>query len=104
MNNVTSWLDIVNKYGPVVGFMLAQVAAVGFFIWRDWKRESFLLTRIESLEKEMREKLYPLAEECKGVLSQAITVIERNTRIIESWFFEKAPRRPSDYDNRSDES
>lgn len=61
--------DFLQQYGPLAG-------AVLFFVWRDWKREDRLTSRIEKLEDEQREIILPLVE-------KSTTVIARNTDVME---------------------
>jgi len=54
---------LLEQFGPLVGVIL-------FFIWRDWKREDALSTRVESLENYQRDTLYHLVERSTTALAQ----------------------------------
>jgi len=45
------------------------VALVGFFVWRDWKREASMALNIRSLEVEMRELLKELVTKTTEALT-----------------------------------
>ena len=61
--------ELLKEFGPLAG-------AVLFFVWRDWKREDRLTTRIEKLEDEQRKIILPLVE-------KATTVIAENTFVLQ---------------------
>ena len=63
---VQTWSEILRDFGPLIGIVL-------FFIWRDWKREDRLVSRVDSLEKYQQETLVSLVKE-------NITVIAANTQ------------------------
>lgn len=67
-------LDILSQYGPFCGLL---VIAVGFFMWRDWKRELRLTKRIETLEADTRDTLIPLLRETSAVIARNTLVMER---------------------------
>jgi hypothetical protein len=69
-------IEIVKMYGP---FLLAVV----FFLWRDWKREDRLGTRINQLEDEQREVILPLVKECTAVITRNTAVMERLEKFLE---------------------
>ena len=54
-----------------------------FFVWRDYRREDKLTTRVELLEEEQREVLLPLVEESTKVIAVNMEVIRQNTRVME---------------------
>ena len=68
------WL--FQNYGPFV-------AAVVFFIWRDYCREDRLTTRIKELENEQREVILPLVKNCTEVITKSTQVMEQNTKVME---------------------
>lgn len=70
------WPQLVQQYGPLC-------AACIFFVWRDWKREDRLTSRIEKLEDEQRNVILPLVE-------KATAVIERNSAVIERFGFHES--------------
>lgn len=57
------FLQLLKDFGPLAG-------AVLFFIWRDWKREDRLTTRIEKLEDETRKVIIPLVEKATAVIAE----------------------------------
>lgn len=61
---------LFKEFGPLVG-------AVLFFIWRDWKREDRLTSRVEKLEDEQRETILPLVEKSTTVISANTEVMRR---------------------------
>lgn len=64
------FVDMIQQFGPLAG-------AVLFFVWRDWKREDRLTSRIEKLEDEQREIILPLVEKTTAVIAQNTLVMER---------------------------
>jgi len=68
------WL--LQNYGPFV-------AAVVFFIWRDYRREDRLTTRIGELEEEQRKVILPLVKNCTEVITKSTQVMEQNTKVME---------------------
>jgi hypothetical protein len=69
------WL--FQNYGPFV-------AAVVFFIWRDYRREDRLSTRIRELEEEQREVILPLVKSCTEVITRNTQVMEQNVQVMEN--------------------
>ena len=68
------WL--FQNYGPFV-------AAVVFFIWRDYCREDRLTTRIKELEDEQREVILPLVTNCTEVITKNTQVMEQNVKVMD---------------------
>ncbi len=64
------FLELLKQFGPLAG-------AVLFFIWRDWRREDRLTSRIEKLEDEQRSIILPLVEKSTTVIAQNTLVMER---------------------------
>jgi hypothetical protein len=54
--------DMFKDFGPVIGIVL-------FFIWRDWKREESLVTRVKHLEDFNTETLSNLVKESSAVIA-----------------------------------
>ena len=67
---------IIKQFGP---FFIAVV----FFLWRDYRREDRLATRIDTLEDEQREILLPLVEKCSTVIAQNTIVMQRLERTLD---------------------
>ena len=63
-------LELIKQFGPLAGVVL-------FFIWRDWKREDRLTTRVEKLEDEQRHVILPLVEKSTEVIARNTAVMER---------------------------
>ena len=63
-------LELIKQFGPLAGVVL-------FFIWRDWKREDRLTTRVEKLEDEQRHVILPLVEKSTEVIARNTEVMER---------------------------
>jgi len=68
------WL--FQNYGPFI-------TAVVFFIWRDYRREDRLTTRIKELEDEQREGILPLVTNCTEVITKNTQVMEANMKVME---------------------
>jgi len=68
------WL--FQNYGPFI-------AAVVFFIWRDFRREDRLTTQIKELEKEQREIILPLMKSCTEVITRNTEVMQQNIKVME---------------------
>ena len=63
-------LELVKSYGP---FFVAVI----FFLWRDFKREDRLSSRINILEDEQRHVILPLVKDCSAVIAQNTAVMTR---------------------------
>ena len=51
------------------------IALVGFFIWRDWKREVSMASTIRDLEKEMRDLLKEMVSKTTEALTNNTTAM-----------------------------
>jgi hypothetical protein len=67
---------VLQNYGPFV-------AAVVFFIWRDYRREDRLSTRIKELEDEQRQVILPLVTSCMEVITKNTQVMESNVKVMD---------------------
>lgn len=67
---------IFQNYGPFI-------AAVVFFIWRDYRREDRLTTRIRELEEEQRKVILPLVQNCMEVITKNTQVMEQNAKVMD---------------------
>ena len=77
MDMVTfDWQAVIRELGPLMGVIL-------FFIWRDWKRETRLSTRVEKLEDYQKETLVHLVEKGTTVLVQNSEMMKWVGRVIE---------------------
>lgn len=63
-------LELCKQYGPML-------VVVIFFLWRDYKREDRLTSRIDMLEDEMRKVILPLVTDCSEVITRNTAVMER---------------------------
>jgi hypothetical protein len=70
------WPDLISNFGPLVGIVL-------FFIWRDWKREDALSSRLEKLEDYQRETLINLVERSTTALAQNAECLTRVVCVVE---------------------
>jgi len=68
------WL--IKTYGPLL-------FAVIFFIWRDYRREDSLTSRINQLEDEQRDIILPLVKQTTEVIVRNTEVMQQNTRVME---------------------
>lgn len=68
--------DLAANFGPLVGIVL-------FFIWRDWKREDALLSRVGKLEDYQRETLVSLVERSTVALAQNAECLKWVCRVME---------------------
>jgi len=67
---------IIRNLGPLVGVIV-------FFIWRDYRREDKLLTRVQELEDEQRKVILPLVKDCTAVVAKNTLVMEQNIKVME---------------------
>lgn len=70
------WTELIANFGPLVGIVL-------FFIWRDWKREDALSTRVEKLEDYQRDTLVSLVERSTTALAQNAECLTWVARVME---------------------
>jgi hypothetical protein len=68
------WL--LKTFGPLL-------VAVIFFIWRDYRREDKLLTRIEQLENEQRLVILPLVRETTKVIVRNTEMTRQTVKVME---------------------
>jgi len=54
--------DMFKDFGPLIGIVL-------FFIWRDWKREDSLVSRVKHLEDFNTDVLTGLVKESSSVIA-----------------------------------
>jgi len=66
----------------VKNFGLLFIVVV-FFVWRDYRREDKLTSRVEQLEREQTEVLMPLVQKTTKVIAINMEVIRRNTKVME---------------------
>lgn len=68
--------ELLTSFGPLIGIVL-------FFIWRDWKREDALSTRVEKLEDYQRDTLVNLVEQSTTALAQNAECLSWVARVME---------------------
>jgi hypothetical protein len=71
---------VLRHWGPVGGVV---VVLLGFFMWKDWWRERKLQQRVESLEREQRDVILPLVQQCATVITQNTVVMQRLERALD---------------------
>jgi len=72
----TAWLQVFQSLGPVLGLLL-------FFVWRDWRREDLLSSKIEKLEDYQRKTLFSLVEKTNEVLAQNTEQLKFTNQLFE---------------------
>lgn len=75
-NGLTEMSWLFQNYGPFI-------AAVVFFVWRDYCREDRLTLRINQLEDEQREVILPLVTSCTEVITKNTQVMEQNAKVMD---------------------
>ncbi len=76
---VEQWSDmgwLLKHFGPLF-------VAVIFFIWRDYRREDRLSSRISQLEDEQREIILPLVRGTTEVVVRNTEVMQQNIKVME---------------------
>lgn len=81
-----TFAEIVKTFGPTVSVIAALLLVNGFFIWRDYKRESRLQRQIDQLHNQHTKVVLPLLIECKEAISLSQRVIAQNSRILRKLF------------------
>jgi len=76
MSDLSNFGWLLRTFGPLL-------VAVIFFIWRDYRREDKLLTRVKELEDEQRQVILPLVQACTEVITRNTEVMERNTVVMD---------------------
>lgn len=62
--------DVLREFGPAIALAV-------FVLFRDYKREDRLTTRIEKLEDEQRNTILPLVEKTTEVITHNTAVMMR---------------------------
>ena len=75
-NGLTEMGWLLQNFGPLM-------TAVVFFIWRDYRREDKLQTRVKELEDEIQDIVLPLVKNCSAVIAQNTQMMEQNVRVME---------------------
>ena len=71
---------LLGQFGP---WVTLAVVTLGFFLWKDWRREVRLQDRVEKLEKEQKEIILPLVSQNVEIISRNTLVMERLERIMD---------------------
>ena len=71
-----------NNYGPVAVLLIGLATMNGFFIWRDYRRESYQQRQLEELQRVHNDIVLPLLTECKEAIASCREVIQQNSTII----------------------
>ena len=77
---VSDCLVILKEWGPVFG---PAIGLLVFFVWKDWRREDRLQTRVENLEQEQKEVILPMVEKCVTVIAANTAVMQRLERLMD---------------------
>lgn len=92
MEHFGELVKALNTYGPVACIIAALMILNGFFIFRDYQRESRQQKQIEELQKNHRDVVLPLLVECKEAIASCKVVIEsckvvigQNSELIMGW-------------------
>lgn len=72
----------MNNYGPVAVMLIGLAMMNGFFVWRDFRRESHQQRQLEELQRVHNDIVLPLLTECKEAIAGCRVVIEQNSTII----------------------
>lgn len=76
LDNIQDVFALIKTFGPLG-------IAVAFFMWRDWKREDTLTSRIQDLETRQQEIILPLVRETSEIIAQNTAVMSQNIRVME---------------------
>jgi hypothetical protein len=76
MNALSNLGWLIQNYGPLL-------VAVVFFIWRDFRREDKLNSRIVKLEDEQREVILPLVRDTTKVIVQNTEVMKQSIKVMD---------------------
>lgn len=71
------YYQVLKDFGPMIGVIL-------FFIWRDWKREDMLQSRVEKLEQYNQTTLVALVREAIQVIAHNTEQLKWTGTIIQS--------------------
>jgi phosphate/sulfate permease len=72
--------SVLRTWGPIGGVLIALLV---FFMWKDWWRERKLQQRVEVLEREQRDVILPLVQQCATVITQNTVVMQRLERALD---------------------
>jgi len=78
-----AFMDALADFGWLLKNFGPLLLAVIFFLWRDYRREDRLLTRINVLEDEQRTVILPLVTNCTEVITKNTQVMEQSSKAME---------------------
>jgi len=78
-----AFVDAIADFGWLLKNFGPLLLAVIFFLWRDYRREDRLLTRITVLEDEQRTVILPLVKNCTEVITKNTQVMEQSSKVME---------------------
>jgi len=78
-----AFVDAIADFGWLLKNFGPLLLAVIFFLWRDYRREDRLLTRVKELEDEQRKVILPLVTNCTEVITKNTQVMEQSSKIME---------------------
>lgn len=70
------YANLLKDFGPAVGVIL-------FFIWRDWKREDWMASRIAALEDFQQHQLIDLIERTHEVVNHNTEQLKRVAALVQ---------------------
>jgi len=74
----------LNEYGPALVVTAALLLLNGFFIWRDYRRESNQQKQLDELHRVHNQVVLPLLTECKEAIGACTEVIRQNNQLIQN--------------------
>jgi hypothetical protein len=82
---LTAIAQTLNQYGPVLTIVSCLLLTNGFFILRDWRRETQQREQITALQANHNDIVIPLLTECNHMIAGCQEVIRQNSQIIAGW-------------------
>ena len=74
----------LNEYGPALVITAALLLLNGFFIWRDFRRETNQQKQLDELHRVHNQVVLPLLTECKEAIGACTEVIRQNNQLIQN--------------------
>lgn len=87
MGSVLDIAKALDAYGPALVLLAGLIAMNGFFVWRDFCRETRQQKQIDELQRVHNEVTIPLLTSCREVIAGCKEVINQNSQIIQSWLY-----------------
>ena len=76
--------NMLCQAGPILGPVFVVIA---FFLWRDWKREELLQSRVTKLEEDHKNIIMPLVEKYATVVAANTEAMSRLERVMDRCLF-----------------